>query len=308
MVEPFQVPVRLSGLDREYSELMKELWGSPSRWNSRRSYADVARKLNVDEETVRNRLRRLRESGSLIGWRLVPNPSLFGRSSVMQYLAFDSAAAKERAVSKLERMDGVIVAASLYDTDLLVTLFDDGERSASKELASLGAERESAELSGMGLPQTTFRMTATDWQIARLMLRNAEKSIADVAAEIRVSARTVKRRLDRMMDASAIFVMPMIDQAKSSGISYQVIVESEDGKKSEVDRLVTSRIPNLVFKTADPSSTLIYGFSGRNIAEGKELLEWLRKQRGVHTATVNIVDRVVYVFDWLEREAAKLAG
>lgn len=300
--------VRLSALDRDYSELMKELWGSAGRWNAKRSYADVARKLGVDEETIRNRMKRLKDSGFLVGWRLLPNPALFGRRSIMQYLTFGSVTAKERAIAKVERMDGVIVAASLYETGLLVTLFDDAERSSSRDLDSLGAERESAELSGMGLPQTSFRMTPTDWQIARLMLRNAERSIADVASEVRISARTVKRRLDRMMSASAIFIMPMIDQARSSGISYQVLVESEDGEKSEVDMLVTPRIPNLIFKTSDSSSTMIYGFSGRNIPEGKELLDWLRRQRGVRSATINIVDRVVYVFDWLEREAARLAG
>jgi len=296
--------VELSGLEKEYSDLMQELWGSPSRWNSRRSYTDVARRLGVDEETVRNRLRRLKESGTLIGWRLVPNPSLFGRSSIMQYLTFGSSLAKEKAISKLKDLDGVIIAASLYSTDLLLTIFDDEERSASRELTSLGAEKKPSEMSGMGLPTTNFRMTPTDWQITRLMLRDAEKKISQVASSVKVSIRTVKRRLDAMMDNSAVFIMPMIDQTKSTGVAYQVLVESEEGKKTEVDRLVTPKIPNLVFKTGDTSNNLIYGFSGRNVSEGKELLGWIRSQPGVRAARVNIVEKVEYVFDWLERETA----
>jgi hypothetical protein len=117
----------------------------------------------------------------------------------------------------------------------------------------------------------------------------------------------VKRRLDTMMADAAIFIVPTIDQAKSTGVSYQVIVESEEGQKSEVDRLVTSRIENLVFKAADSSNTLIYGFSGKNVAEGRELLDWLTKQPGVESVRINIVERVVYVFDWLERETGRLA-
>jgi DNA-binding Lrp family transcriptional regulator len=286
---------------------MKELWGSPGRWNVRKSYVDIARNLGVDEETVRNRLKRLKESGFLVGWRLIPNPSLFGRSSVMQHLTFESPATKEEAISRLKQMDGVVVVASLYGADLLITLFDDMERTASKRLATLRSKSEPAEWQGMRLPPTPFKMTPTDWRILRLMLRNAERSVAEVAAEVKVSVRTVKRRLDTMMADAAIFIVPTIDQAKSTGVSYQVIVESEEGQKSEVDRLVTSRIENLVFKAADSSNTLIYGFSGKNVAEGRELLDWLTKQPGVESVRINIVERVVYVFDWLERETGRLA-
>jgi hypothetical protein len=112
----------LSGLDQEYSDLVRELWGSPGGWNDRKSYADVARKLEVDEETVRNRLKRMKESGLLIGWRLFPNATLFGRSSIMQHMTFDSPTAEEGAISRLRRMEGAIVVASLYGADLLIAL------------------------------------------------------------------------------------------------------------------------------------------------------------------------------------------
>jgi len=133
-------------------------------------------------------------------------------------------------------------------------------------------------------------------------------SVSEVASEVKVSVRTVKRRLDGMMAASAIFIMPMIDQAKSTGVSYQVMVETEAARKSDVDRLVTSRIENLVFRAADTSNTLIFGFSGKNVSEGKELLDWLTKQDGVESVRINIVEQVVYAFDWLERETGRLAG
>jgi DNA-binding Lrp family transcriptional regulator len=192
---------------------MRELWGSPGRWNVRRSYVAVARSLGVDEETVRNRLKRLKEGGFLVGWRILPNPSLFGRSSVLQHLAFDGNPTKGEAISRLREMEGVVVVASFYGSDLLITLFDDAERTASKRLATLAPKGQAAEWHGMNLPTTSFRMTHTDWQIVSLMLRDAERSVSEVAAEVRLSARTVKRRLDGMMAASAILIVPIIDQA-----------------------------------------------------------------------------------------------
>jgi DNA-binding Lrp family transcriptional regulator len=298
----------LSALDKDYSDLMRELWGSPERWNVRKSFVDVAKKLGVDEETVRNRLNRVKESGFLVGWRLVPNASLFGRKPIMQHLTFESQQAKVEALPLLGRMDGVITAASFYSDEVMVTLYDDQERTSSKALSALGAKEGPVEWQGLGMPSSTFRMTPTDWQIVRLMLRDAERAVMEVAALVKTSSRTAKRRLDRMMDATAIFIMPIVDQARFSGISYQVVVESNPGKKSEVDRLVTSRIENLVFRATDSSDTLIFGFPGKNIAEGKGLLGWLRRQPGVKSARINIVEELVYAFEWLERETARFAS
>lgn len=43
--------------------IMKELSLTPSHWNLKRSYSQVAKKLGIDEETARNRIQSLRESG-----------------------------------------------------------------------------------------------------------------------------------------------------------------------------------------------------------------------------------------------------
>jgi DNA-binding Lrp family transcriptional regulator len=295
----------LSGWDKPYSDLMRELWGSPGRWNVKKSYADVAKRLGVDEETVRNRLKRLRESGFLLGWRLVPNPALMRRSSVMQHLVFGSPESKQRAVSLLARMEGVVVVASLYGSGIVTTLFDTSDHTASRRLATLGARAKPSTMPGMSFPPTTFQMTPTDWEIVRLMLRDAERNVNEVAAELKVSARTVKRRLDSMMASSAIFIMPMIDQAKSNGVAYQLFVESDPRQKAEVDRLVSSKIPNLVFRAADSSDTLIFGFTGKNVIEGRDVVEWAKRQPGVRSARINIVEEVVYAFRWLESEAAR---
>jgi DNA-binding Lrp family transcriptional regulator len=299
----------LWGQDKAYSDLMRELWGSPSRWNVRKSSAEVASKLGVDEETVRNRLKRLKESGFLLGWKLVPNPALLGRKSAFLLLEFEDPGLKEQAISRLRQMDGVASIANIYGKSLLITLFDDDEdHVSSNRISEMGIRGEVLIVPGMGFPPTTFRMTVTDWQIARLMLRNAEKKITEIATEVKVSTRTVKRRLNQMMDASAIFIMPMIDQRNSGGVSYQLMVESNEGKRSEVERLVAAKIGNLVFSAADSRNGSIFGFTGRNVAEGNEILRWVKEQPGVKSARMNIVEEVVYVFDWVERELETLSS
>ena len=68
---------------------------------------------------------------------------------------------------------------------------------------------------------------------------------------------------------------------------------------------MASRIDNLVFRADASENGSIFGFTGSNIAEGNELLRWVRRLPAVRSAKMNIVEEVVHVFDWLEREVER---
>ncbi|MDA4112888.1 MAG: AsnC family transcriptional regulator [Thaumarchaeota archaeon] len=293
------------GQDKAYSTLMTELWGSPGQWNVKKSYAAIARKLGVDEETVRNRIKHLRESGFLLGWRLFPNPSILGRRSTFLFLELDDPGSKDDAISQLRRMDGVVTIVSLYGSGLLLTLFDHEDRRCSRQITGIWTRWE--VLTGMALPTSDLRVTVTDWQIVRLLLKDAERSVREVAREVGVSTRTVTRRLNEMMGGSAIFITPMVDLRKASGVSYQLMVQSEEGRKPEVDRLVASKIDNLVFRASYSTNGSIFGFNGANVAEGSAILKWVRRQEGVTSARMNIAEEVVQAFEWLDEEVERRA-
>jgi DNA-binding Lrp family transcriptional regulator len=295
----------LSLRDKAYSDLMRELWGSPDIWNTKKSYIEIAAKLGVDEETVRNRVKHLRDTGFLLGYRLVPNPVLLGRTFASLRIEFLDRDAKQAAIPKLARMDGIINIGSTYDKSALVTLLADRDQDFSKLVVGLGIDGEVSWVPGLGLRTTKFRMTRLDWEIVSLLLRDAERKLDEIAKQLKVSTRTVKRRLNMMMKETAIFTMPMVDLRKTEGISYQLRVQSEQGKKSEVEKSVIAKIGNVIFRASDSQNGSVFGFTGANIAEGNDILEWVKQQPAVKSATMTIAERVVQVFDWIESEVKK---
>ena len=286
--------------DKPYSDLMRELWGSPDIWNTKKSYTQIAAKLGVDEETVRNRVKHLRDIGFLLGYRLVPNPALFGRAFASLRIEFKDPESSQSAIPRLTKMDGVINIVSTYDKSVLVTLLADQVEDFSKLIVGVGVEGKVSWVPGLGLRTTKFRATRLDWEIISLLLRDAETKLDEVTKQLKVSTRTVKRRLNTMMQETAIFVMPMVDLRKTEGISYQLRVQSEPGKKSEAEKSVAAKIGNLVFRASDSQNGSVFGFTGANVAEGNEILEWARNQPGVMSADIIITEKVVQVFDWLE--------
>ena len=71
------------------------------RWDIRESYASIAAKIGVDEETVRRRVNRARQSGFLKGWQLLLNPHLIGLESAGAQLEVDD---EERTMKKGNRL------------------------------------------------------------------------------------------------------------------------------------------------------------------------------------------------------------
>jgi DNA-binding Lrp family transcriptional regulator len=284
---------------------MRELWGSPDIWNTKKSYIEIAAKLGVDEETVRNRVKHLRDVGFLLGYRLVPNPTLLGRVFASLRIEFQDRESKQAAIPRLAEIDGVINIGSAYDTSVLVTVLADQGPDFSKLIVGLGVEGEVSWVPGLGLRTTSFRMTKLDWEIVSLLLRDAERKLDEIAKQLKVSTRTVKRRLNMMMKETAIFAMPMVDLRKTEGISYQLRVQSEQGKKSEVEKSVVAKIGDVIFRASDSQNGSVFGFTGANVAEGNDILEWVKQQPGVKSASMTIAERVVQVFDWIEREVER---
>jgi len=98
----------LQALDDIQIRIMKELASPRSfRWDIRESYGSIAERIGVDEETVRRRVKRARESGFLKGWKLFLNPHLIGLESTGMQLEIDDETRKPEVISRVEQVDGL---------------------------------------------------------------------------------------------------------------------------------------------------------------------------------------------------------
>ena len=148
-------------------------------------------------------------------------------------------------------------------------------------------------------------MTALDWKICGQLLRNAERKIADIAAVVGVSEKTVKRRLNKMLESSAIFILPMIDLRKMSGVAYDLMIQSQDDKKAQVESFVLSKITNQVFVTGDSSNGSFITFATSNISEGDEIFHMVKERPEVKSATLSVIEEVKHDFIWLGDECER---
>ncbi|HZW56029.1 MAG TPA: Lrp/AsnC family transcriptional regulator [Nitrososphaerales archaeon] len=292
-------------------KIIREL-GSPSspQWNLRESYANISRKLGVDEETVRLRVKRVKERGFLPAWRLMVNPNLLNLRAVTVELDVDGAEeGKEKAISQLELVDGVTKIIDFNGKGLLVTVYsekkdDDGEL-LSRRIRLIESICGSQKLTMFEsrFPRPDVRMRKIDWQIVGALREDARQDLEDVAVSLRVSARTVQRRLSAMREGKAVYLSGAPNVGAAGGLMCCFLVFSPDRmKKRAVDHAIHSDFNRIGTLDTSPEEYSVFGRHCENLADADNVLEKLRAIDGVQNTRMHIMKKLILVQDWLWHE------
>jgi DNA-binding Lrp family transcriptional regulator len=238
LIPKWRIYLASQTLDSLDARIFSELSGAGSyQWDVRQSYSSIARKLEVDEETVRRRILRAEQRGLLGGWELLLNPYLIGREPVAMELkvAGSDNAKKLRVIQQIKLVDGVLFIIDLQGEGLNVVLYCESEQAISRRTAlisSISGEKDPLILRKVGFPRCDLPLTRTDLLILKSLRRDPRKDTAAVASEIGVSARTVERRISVLTANRAFFHLLRPDFRRAEGTVCRVIIFYGDEKKS----------------------------------------------------------------------------
>lgn len=155
--------------------IIKEL-GGPAwpQWNVRETYSSIAKRIGVDEETIRRRLKRAERLGSLAGWMMMFSPRLIGCEAASMDLEVEDEEKKDKAIGEIARADGVVKILNFRGRGLQVSLYyqNENEEALKRKTEIIGSICGTSELTvwRLGFPQPNVRMTVTDWKIVEVML------------------------------------------------------------------------------------------------------------------------------------------
>jgi DNA-binding Lrp family transcriptional regulator len=274
------------------------------QWDVRIPYSSVAETLDIDEETVRNRLRFMEEAKFLRGWQLVLNPMLLGREAAIVELHVAASESKAVAISRLKMVEGVMLVDDLYGREIAVTtLFekDAGLQAQVEMFASLCGCTDPVSWK-LGFPACDLTPSNTDWRIIQVMRRTGRVSVADVASDLSLSTRTVHRRLNVLVEANAFYLDPVLDLSSVGGVRCRLWVTCEAGRKRAIDQEILSKLARIITTHTAPAVNSIFVAHLSNTGEVQKLLEWVSGLEGVAEARATIEVEHIHVQDWVERQ------
>jgi DNA-binding Lrp family transcriptional regulator len=287
---------------RVYRELFHGKTGPPLDSDVRKSYRSVARRLKVDEVTIRNRIKRLQRSGFLKGWQLFVNPSLLGLRLTQLWLDVRPPAAKDDVIRRLKLQPSAVAISDCYGSSLTVIMTHENETLARKEVGLIARMSNADDFvsANIPFPKCTIGLTLTDWRIIKAIRADPRQSYPVISREVEVSEKTARRRLERMVEAKAVFVIPSLNPRALDGaiVADLVVLYADPASKIDVDSRIVSRLDEFLIRAelGDPE----HGFFNliiRNISKADEILGWVRELPGVGRAFVELVQDRIELYD-----------
>jgi DNA-binding Lrp family transcriptional regulator len=292
--------------------IMKEI-GTPQsmQWNIRESYASIAKRVGVDEETVRKRIKRQEKLGAIQGWRAVIHPNLVGCVDAYVDLEVNNADRKEEIISQLKLVEGVIVITSFEGKGLFVMFYSEPGEALSRKvqlICSICGTRDFTTLNSY-LPRSDLKLSVTDWKIIWAIKDDPRKNLSEIAKEARVATRTVNRRLTLLTERRAFFLMGLPNFRQLVGTTGNFLIFCSGGNNSSSSssstaRSIVSRFENIAF-AAVTQSVLMCNIFFHNLSEAEQAYEWIKRLEGVAKARMRIMKELIFIWYWLDDQIEK---
>lgn len=267
-------------------------WASPLPATENLRPSVLARHLEVSPETVKDRIAKLEAAGVIEGYRAYPNLRHLGLSYSVHALRVQGAR-KARAFEQAQLVDGVIEVMDLQGPLLVVGLAYATSTERERRLRLL------SDLTGDATPVHTFDarlppverpLTHLDWRILFELHRDARRPHGALAEELGVSYRTVKRRVDRMVTASSLSIIPVVEVSRIRGvIPFQLAATVGPKSDASASRVLAERFLDRLlqpFPHTEGPSRLV---GGSFFAETLDEVERMRAQAAEVLGTADVL-------------------
>jgi DNA-binding Lrp family transcriptional regulator len=288
--------------------IMKKI-GTPQsmQWNIRESYASIAKRVGVDEETVRKRIKRQEKLGAIQGWRAVIHPNLVGSLDAYVDLEVSNADRKEEVLSQLKLLEGVIVITSFEGNRLFVIFYTESGEALTRKVQLICSICETRDFTALNsyLPSCDLKLSGTDWKIIWAIRDDPRKNLSDIAKGARVTTRTVNRRLTLLTERRAFFLMGLPNFRKLVGTTGNFLIFCSDPEnRSSAAKSIISRFENTAF-AAITQSVMMCNIFFHNMSEAEQAYEWINRLEGVAKVRMRIMKDLIFVCDWLDNQIKK---
>jgi DNA-binding Lrp family transcriptional regulator len=291
-------------------EMLESKATSPVDSNVRKSLSSIARKLKVDENTIKNRIEGLKRSGFLRGWWVGVNPNLVSQKMTQVWFDVNNASAKQDVIKKVSLIPGVAVIKNLFGNSLCIAFYYEGERTLRKttELISSIAGSSSATTASEPFPTCRITLSSDDLKIIKSLQKEPLKPYTEIARELGLSVKTIKRRIIRLTEGDALYIVAELDpKFLSGGIVCGLLIFYDDRRPDDlVEEIISYLGDKLMFANLDDLHHGYFAFVITNLAMAQQILDWALDRKGVSSGRIDIVQEVISLYSVYEEQLEKL--
>jgi len=267
----------------------------------------MARDLGVDQSTVRARMRKFQDSGVLKDWSLGINPGNHGLHLGQVWLGVQDSDKAAVVRSLLSSNDVERVCNYFGPTLSFIFLFQGGTDPQPRLARIVGRAGPGVTVLRQEIiPIPSLPLKDIDASIIQSLQDDPWKSYRRVAKEVKASSRTIARRVAKMSEEGAIYMLPVVDLKALQGvIPAELVVEySSSNSKGPATARIVSRIGmDLVFSDVKGPHGY-FAVLVENLSQLEQLAELCRKEQGVKGIRVGALQDVILNAKYYHRRQA----
>jgi hypothetical protein len=182
-----------------------------------------------------------------------------------------------------------------------VALNCEGEESLKKqvELISRISNAENMFTGRVPFPKCEISLSKTDWELVRRIQRDPRKSYKVISKELSVSSKTVKRRIERMIEGKALYSQRTTNLVAFEGAilaDLHVIYDSHESR-GEVSRKIISHLDDYLYYAGLHDGSSRFFLIVSNVLKMQEIVKWVKEQQGVSSARIDILQDRIELFE-----------
>jgi DNA-binding Lrp family transcriptional regulator len=297
--------------------------------NPRASYHELGKSLGISAPSVQKRAVELERSGRVQKCVAYLHPDAFG-----SYLAIVQGHCKGVLTKRSVRMIGehgtvrslaygamnqvIAITIRRNGTELaeLMSIMSEGCGIENLQAFLLGdsyflGENVKERFTSKNVRQAPPELKRSDYRIILALKQNARKSIADIAKEVGISSKTVRRRLNRLIESNVIEFKVLKTPRSDQDIYFYInmALTSRSRKGTFFERLrkdFHQELDRVAFFDNPPKAVFVDGFV-MTIEEFQSIVDRVAALPEVETVTPNIVLKSYYFDTNLDKMLLKMA-
>ncbi len=259
--------------------------------NARQSLLSLGRRVSLSAPAVRERLRRLRRNRILLGYGLWIDPGVFDRQEVLIF--FERERAREQVIKALKVPDVAYIGWKL-DGGLTAGVWSrDPERSIRELGIALGEKPSGHAVTGAGdLPA----LSVLDCMILDALIDDPKVPFKELVESTRLSPKTVRKHLDRLIRAETIVIIPKLGAASGSGELVYNLAIAGKAPMSEIRKVLGDAL--LVHETRSPPMKYLLCMSA-DLGDVTSKTRALNHLQGVESAAVTLNRELLFANEFI---------
>jgi len=282
-------------------------------FNGRSSYESIAKKIDLTPYLIKKRINNLVDLGVIQKFTTNINFLLFESSVCYSLAEIRPGTDQQELIERIGQLDAVSGGAiSLQNKMQIIHIYSD-DYAFKKNLEDLMQFDEIINIENFILlipPSLSFkneRLTKTDWKIVNSIKDNCRKTDVEIANELGISTKTVKRRIKYLTENSITLFMIDLDTSASDFLSYLLIVKFQKIATESYNQIMNI-VKNFfyVWRVANQEAFIITVFINK-LREIEEQVKEIEKLPYVKDVISYVPTRMYYFESWIDKLIQKNA-